>query len=196
MAYIGLRYPVVATMASHTAGAEPTYNNTGMVIGKAIAANLTITRNNNPLYADDAIAEDDNGITAMSMELGTDDILEDVQEYMLGTYKVTGQSGAPTLYYDSDASAPKVGFGYYRVRKKAGVVKYQAIWYYQAVFGTDSENAATKGESIDWQTPTITGRCAALSVDSTGSKKFRVKAVFDTETDAINWLKTKANFPT
>ena len=81
MAFIGMRHVVVAKVASHTDGSEPTYT-AGMVAGKAISGNLTITRNNNPLRADDDIAENDNGITDMTLDLGTDDLLEDVQAYM------------------------------------------------------------------------------------------------------------------
>jgi hypothetical protein len=69
MAFIGMRHVVVAKVATHSAGSEPTYS-AGMVAGKAITGNLTINRNNNPLYADDVIAEDDNGITSMELELG------------------------------------------------------------------------------------------------------------------------------
>ncbi len=193
MAYIGMRYPVVATLTTHTAGSEPTYGN-GMVMGKAISGNLTITRNNNPLYADDAIAEDDNSITAMSLEIGLDDLLEDVQEYMLGTRKVTGANTSdPIVYYDQDKSAPNVGIGYIRVRRKNGATTYQANWIYKAVFGQDSETSETKGESINWQTPTITGRCAGVSVDATGFNSFRKKAVFSSESAAKTWLNGMAN---
>ena len=191
MAYIGLRYVVAAPLSAHTAGADPTYG-TGMVIGKGIQANLTINRNNNPLYADDAIAEDDNGITSMSLQLGLDDLLEDAQVLLLGTTKVTGTSNNPDVYYDGEASAPAVGVGYIRVRRKNGTTKYQAVWMYKGVYGEDGENTETKGESINWQTPTVTGRCAALSVDATGVNKFRKRAVFDTEAAAKAWLNALA----
>ena len=72
MAFIGMRHVVIAKVSAHTPGTEPTYGN-GMVAGKAITGNLTINRNNNPLHADDAIAEDDRGITSMELELGLDE---------------------------------------------------------------------------------------------------------------------------
>lgn len=193
MAFIGMRHVVMAAVSAHTDGAEPTYSD-GMDVGKAISANLTINRNNNPLYADDAIAEDDNGITGMELEIGTDDLEEDVQDAMGLIKKVTSGSGtsAVTTYYNTTASAKPVGIGYLRVRRKNGATKYQAIWVYKAVFGMTNENAATKGESIEWQTPTVTGRCAGLSIDSSGEKTFRKIRVFDTESDANSWLDTCA----
>ena len=197
MAFIGLRYPVVATLSSHTDGSEPTYG-TGKVIGHAITANLTITRNDNPLYADDRIVEDDNGITAMSLELGVDDLTEEIQAYMLGTIKETTGSGTSAVdtYLDSDASAPDVGMGYIRVRRKAGVTSYQACWIYKAKFSFEDESTQTKGESIEWQTPTVTGRCVGISRGSTGRIDFRARQVFASEAEAKAWLNTKANIAT
>ena len=188
MAFIGLRYPVVATLNTHTDGSAPTYN-AGMVIGHAIQANLTITRNDNPLYADDRIVEDDNGVTGMSIELGLDDIDEAVQVYMLG---VKASSDTAPDYSDTDQGAPTVGFGYIRVRRKNGVTSYQATWYYKATFGQNDEPAQTKGESIEWQTPTVTGRVQGVSVDATGALTYRVRKSFTTEADAKDWLDTFA----
>ena len=189
MPYIGMRHVVVAKVASHTAGSEPTYT-AGMVMGKAITGNLTINRNNNPLYADDAISEDDNGITSMDLELGLDDLLEDVQDYIgLLEKKTTGTgTAAVDTYYDTDAAAYDVGVGYIRVRRKNGVTKYQALWVYDTLLSIASENAQTKGEQIEWQTPTATGRCKALDVDSSGKLKFRKRQLFDTEAAAASYL--------
>lgn len=193
MAFIGMRHPVVATLASHTEGSEPTYN-AGKIIGHAIAGNLTITRNNNPLYGDDVIVEDDNGITGMSLELGLDDIEEAVRVYMLGLKEVTVGTGqdATKEYHDTDDSAPYVGVGYIRVRRKNGTTSYQAVWIYKSVFAEESENSATKGESIEWQTPTITGRAMGLNVGGSGERTFRKKALFTTEAAAVAWLNTLA----
>lgn len=188
MAFVGMRHPVVATLTAHTAGAEPTYG-TGMVMGHAIAGNLTITRNNNPLYGDDTIVEDDNSITTMSLEMGLDDLAENVRTYMLGLVKKsTGTGTTVDTYFDTDAAAPYVGFGYIRVRRLAGVTKYEALWYYKAMFSEEAENSATKGESIEWQTPTITARVMGLAIDNTGALTFRKKQYFDTEGEAVTWL--------
>lgn len=192
MAYIGLRYPVAAPITAETEGAEPTYG-TGFVVGKAIQANLTINRNSNPLYGDDAIAEDDNGITGMSIELGTDDLEDEVTEKLLGQVKVAGESDAPDVYYEHDGSAPNVGFGYVRVRRKNGITSYQAIWMHKVVFGTTAENSQTKGESIEWQTPSLTGRAAGMMLNSIDHISFRKRALFTSFAAAQAWLKAQAN---
>lgn len=189
MAFIGMRHVVVAKVASHTPGAEPTYS-AGKVAGKAITGNLTINRNNNPLYADDVIAEDDNGITSMDLELGLDDLLEDVQAYMGLLKEETTGSGdsAVTVYYENSAPANNVGVGYIRVRRKTNVTTFQAVWIYKSLFSKNAENSQTKGETIEWQTPTVNGRCMGLSVDSTGEATFRKIQNFTTEEAAETWL--------
>lgn len=193
MAFIGMRHLVVARMNEHTPGSEPTYEK-GMIFGKAIQANLTITRNNNPLYADDAVAEDDNGITAMTADIGADDVMEDVRVYAMGLKEVkpSGVDGV-TEYHDTDTSAPYVGFGYIRVRRKGGVRKFQAIWMYKCTLAEESEEAKTKGETIEWGTPTVKLRAAAIDTDSSGDLDFRKKALFTREDEAIAWLHKMAN---
>lgn len=189
MAFIGMRHVVGAVLNAHTPGSEPTYQD-GFDIGKAITGNLTITRNNNPLYADDVIAEDDNGITSMELELGTDDLLEDTQASMGLLKKVTTGSGdsAVVTYYETSASGKEIGVGYLRVRRKGGKTTYQAIWIFKSLFSKNAENSQTKGESIEWQTPTVNGRCMGLDVDSSGEFSYRKIQNFDEEADANAWL--------
>lgn len=193
MAFIGMRHPVVAKIASHTEGTEPTYDS-GMVMGHAIQGNLTITRNNNPLRGDDVIVEDDNGITAMSLELGLDDLEEAVRVYMLGLKEKSVGSGENAIkeYHDTDEASPYVGTGYIRVRRKDGKTSYQAVWMYKVSFSEGGENSQTKGESIEWQTPTISGRVMGVNVGGTGERTFRKKANFATEDAAVSWLDSLA----
>ena len=198
MAFIGLRYPVAATFSQSADGTMPTYSN-GVVIGRAIQANLTKTHNSNPLYADDIIDEDDNSLTAMSLSMGLNDLLDDQRAFLLGDIAVTsgdGNSATATGEYDEGGvgSSP-VGFGYIRVRRKGGLTKYQAVWYWKMLFSEDSEGTQTKGENIEWQTPTLTGRAHGCFIDDSGVAKFRRRKTFDTEAEAKAWLNTKANVP-
>lgn len=187
MAFIGMRHVVVAKIASHTDGAEPTYS-AGKVAGKAIQGNLTINRNNNPLYADDVIAEDDNGITSIELELGLDDLDEETQAYMGLLKKVAGTGSDDPTYYENSAAAENVGVGYMRVRRKDGVTTFQGIWIYKALFSKNAENSQTKGETIEWQTPTVNGRCMGIQIDGTGEATFRKVKNFTTESAAQTWL--------
>lgn len=193
MAFIGMRHVVAAKVATEVEGQALTYS-AGMVVGKAIQGNLTWNRADNPLYADDAIAENDNGATGGSIEIGTDDLLDEVRAYLLGDEDITsGTSPNITHEYEStDEPAPYVGFGYIRVRLKGGVTTYQAVWYHKAQFAENTENAQTKGETIEWQTPTVTGRIMGVHNDSSGKTRFRRRASFSTLSAALTWLDTKA----
>ena len=193
MAFIGMRHVVAAKIATETPGAALTYS-AGMVVGKAIQGNLTWDRNDNPLYADDAIAENDNGATGGSIELVTDDLLDTVRAYLLGDEAISVGTGtsATTEYESTDEPAPYVGFGYMRVRVKNGVTSYQAVWYHKAQFGETTENAQTKGETIEWQTPTLTGRIMGVNDNANGQIRFRRRATFETAAAAIAWLDAKA----
>lgn len=193
MAIIGMRHVVAAPITAHQSGSEPTYG-TGFKVGLAMKGNLTINRNKNPLYADDAIAEDDNGITGMELELGVDDLSDDVETNMGLVKKIeettgTGQDAVTTYtYYDTDEPAKDIGVGYIRVRQKNNVKSYQAVWIYKTKFSKETEETQTKGENIEWQTPTVKGRCCGLNVGGDGEMRFRKRRTFATETEAEAWL--------
>lgn len=193
MAFIGMRHVVAAKIAAETPGSALTYS-AGMVVGKAIQGNLTWDRNDNPLYADDAIAENDNGATGGSIELITDDLLDTVRAYLLGDEAITVGTGtsATTEYESTEDPAPYVGFGYMRVRVKGGETSYQAVWYHKAQFGESNENAQTKGQTIEWQTPTLTGKIMGVNDNASGQIRFRRRATFETAAAAIAWLDNKA----
>lgn len=187
MAFIGMRHVVAATLANHVDGSEPTYN-AGMVIGRAMTANLTINRANNPLRADDVDAEDDNGITGMQVQVGVDDVTEEAQAYLGLLEAVQGTGNDSTYYLETAASAKYVGWGYMRVRRYKGVTSYQGIWIYKSLFGLTSETAETKQETINWQTPTLDGKAEALQIRGSGEPVFRKKANFTTAAACIAWL--------
>lgn len=189
MAFTGLQYAVVAAITAETEGSAVTYG-TGKVLGRMISANISWTRNDNPLYADDAIAENDNGVTGGTIELNIDDISDDGRVYVLGETEVTVTNGKE--YETTEAPAPYVGLGFLRVKRKAGVTSYIAEWVHKVQFGMDSEEAQTKGETIAWQTPTLNGKIFAVRNDSSLVNHYRRTATFETLTEAKAWLDDKA----
>ena len=55
MAFVGMKHPVWAPIREEIEG-QPVVYDTGLVIGEAISADVTFTRSNNPLYADDKLS--------------------------------------------------------------------------------------------------------------------------------------------
>lgn len=201
MAFIGLKHAVFAPIATETANSI-TYGQ-GMVIGKMIKAQVEFKRADGGLYADDALAESDNSIVSGTITMGLDDLSDEAQVMVLGVQanEVTGGTGGTggtgstggTEYEDIGEGAPYGGVGYVRVRKKNGALSWVGYWVYKAQFGMASEEAQTKGESIEWQTPSIEGSIMGVVNDATGKVKFRKHRTFTTEADAIAWINGLAN---
>lgn len=191
MAGIGLKYPVIAQFSAHTAGSEPTYL-AGMFMGKARQVDLNIERSNNPLRGDDEDCENDNSITAMTMTVETDDILNDAKVYMgLLDEKTTGTApNTQTYYLEHDGPSKELGFGYMRKKQKNNEIFYEGVWVYNVMMAQDSDTATTRPSGgVEWQTPTVTGRAKPLMVDNSGKSYYRKIANFQTEAAALAWLK-------
>lgn len=192
MAYIGLKHPVFAPIATEPANSLPTYG-TGLVVGMAIAADVSIELSDAKLAADDTIAETENGFVSGTISMGVDDLSDAVLKAWLGVQEAS-LGGEATLRSAATYDSPEGGFGYYRVRKKAGVRSFRAYWYHKTKWGMPGENAATKPDgSIEWQTPTIEGEIMT-ALDTAAS--WRDEATFDAEADAIAWLDGLAGVPT
>lgn len=177
MAKIGLKYPVAAP---YTAGAHTT----GKVIGKAISASASINVAEGTLYADDGLAESVKEFTSGSLSLGIDELEDDIAVMLLG--HKAGTDSSEMIAKDSD-TAPYVGVGFYAPRMKSGSKSFKAIWYPKVQFAEPSEELTTKGENITFGTYTLEG---TIMRDDTG--EWRRSAIFESEEEAISWLKEKA----
>jgi len=194
MAIIGLRLPVVAQITSEPANAEIVYGN-GFVVAHAISCEKTWTySDSNNFYGDDSVIETDGTLIKGELTFGVSNIdLPTTGTSILGYEKVSGASGAPDVYEITDAPAPYCGFGYIRVEKVDNVTKYIGVWERKCQFNVAKESAKTKGESIDWSAPELTGQLMAATTDATGKLRFEKIAVFTTFAAAKAWLFGLAN---
>jgi len=55
-------------------------------------------------------------------------------------------------------------------------------------FTLDDETAKSRGENIEWQTPTLNGKIYGKDLDGTGVFKFRKMQIFATEAQAKGYL--------
>lgn len=189
MAYIGMRYPVAAKVNSHTEGSTISYD-TGFVIGTAVSATVNLTRNESKDYGDDVVQDVDNGITGYNITLETNDLPVASLEKLLGWEPDSTTS--PAEYYITDKPGPEVGFGYIRVKRVAGTLKYETFWFYKTRFQMESINSATKEENITWNHPSISAEGIGANLDSSGHPKFAAYMLHETYTAAETWLKSKA----
>ena len=188
---VGMMYPVWAPIATCVDGSLPTYS-TGRVVQEARSANVTKEINNNPLYGDDRIVDDDNGMTGMTISFESTGLSMDDRVAILGEETVSTSDDAQ---WESDVSTPYGGFGYIRVMRESGVRKFEAYLVLKIKFQEESQETATKEGSITWRTPTLNGRAVGCDVDGSGKYRFRQHKEFSTAAAAKDWLNTKLNVP-
>ncbi len=182
---VGMMYPVWAPLTAHTDGSMPTYG-TGRVLQEARNATVNKEYANNPLYGDDRIVDEDNGMTGLTISfestgLSDADRVAVLGEELYGTSGVSGQ-------WETDGETPWGGFGYIRKMRENGVRKFEAWWTLKIKFQEESQTTSTREGQITWNTPTLNGRAASLYVDSGDKAKFRLHKTFSTAAEAKAWL--------
>ena len=188
---VGMMYPVWAPIATCVDGSMPTYG-TGRVLQEARSANVTKEINNNPLYGDDRIVDDDNGMTGMTVSFESTGLTMEDRVAVLGESVVSTSDDAQ---WEDDSATPYGGFGYIRVMRDAGVRKFEAYLILKIKFQEENQETATKEGSITWRTPTMNGRAAGCDVDGSGKLRFRQHKVFSSASAAKTWLNTKLSVP-
>lgn len=191
MAYIGMRHPVFAKIESYEPGSI-SYGE-GVVLGKAIGATLTLQRTDTSLYADDMKAEADNSVTGGTVSLELDDIKHEDAMKALGLIKRT--ANGKEVYSTSGQAAPYGGCGWIRERKLNGAISYVVQWVHRLQLGQNTKNAATKGQTITYQTTTLDGEVLGAQVDESMETFYVDEIPMGTIEEAITWLDAMANVP-
>lgn len=172
MAYVGLRKPIIAQLKS-----DGTYDDP-FAFGKAIGLQVTPNYAEGSLYADDGQAEYDKEFSYAEVALNTSTIPIVAHEKMFG-HTVTEKN----VKFNGDDQNNDVGLGWISVEKVYGVRSFIGNFLDKVKFSEPSEDYATRGESIEYKTPSITGRASA--VDGGGWKETET---FATEAEAKNWI--------
>lgn len=129
---------------------EATYDEVKSLKG-AISANFSPNASNDTLFADDGPYETASTLGAMTLELNVADLPNDVYAELIGA-KI--DTTTKVLVNGSNDIPPYVAVGM-KVKKSNGEDRY--IWYLKGKFAAPDEANQTKADSINWNTPTITG---------------------------------------
>lgn len=191
---VGMMYPVFAPLTSHTDGSMPVYG-TGVVIQEARNCTINKTYNDNPLYGDDRIVDDDNGLQALTASFEPTG-LSDADRVLLFGEQVASVGTGLTGQWEGDNATPYGGFGYIRKMRDNGVKKFEAWIILKIKFTEESQATSTKEGTISWGTPTLNGRAAGLYIDSSDELKWRVHYTFDTIAAAKAWINQILNVTT
>lgn len=196
MAGIGL-YGVYYAKATVEDGVVTGYTGGLKTMGKAISASFEpTTPDDNPLYANNAVAENvaSGGTLTLTLDRLTQAAAADMFGLTVQDVQVTvGTSPGETVkgtslkYTGNEQSAP-LGVAFIRMNQEDGVRNHEVIIYRRVMFSMPAMEAQTMGESIEWQTPEIEGTVTGLEGD--GTNAWFEQAVFPSQAAAIQYLTT------
>lgn len=175
MAKIGLnnfKYSVLDESAETYDGAKS--------LGKAIDCKVAIENYTAELYADDTLAESDYTFKKGTVTLTIDEDDDTVFAELLG-HEVDTETGE-MVRKDTDV-APYVGIGRILTKIVGGVYKYKVEFLPKVKFSEPAQEETTKGDSIEFKTPSIEGTVTKLS-DGTWSKS----KTFTSKEEAVTYL--------
>lgn len=148
MATIGLDHLVFAEITENSVGEE--VFGTPEILAEAISADVSVELLEAILHADDKPSESVKEFKNGKISLGINDLGKTKASRLLGA-KIDSNG----VLISSGENQPKpVAIGF-RARKSNGNFRY--FWFYRVVFGIPGTNAQTKGDSINFATPTIEG---------------------------------------
>lgn len=177
MATIGLDKLYYAKITSQPNG-EETYEKP-VPLAKAMSAELSVELAEATLYADDGAAEVVKEFQSGTLSLGVNDI---------GVQAASDLTGATiddnyVLISSAEDGGTPVAIGF-RAKKANG--KYRYFWLYRVKFGIPATNLTTKGESIEFSTPTIEGTVMRRNKpDSLGNHPWKAEANEEETDEAI-----------
>ena len=191
MAGIGL-YGVYYAKASLTNGVLTGYTGGVKTMGKAISATFDPAEaNDNPLYANNGIAERDaaggaGGTLNVTLDQLDRAAMADLFGLTAATSVVSGVTGTGFDITGNELSNP-VGVGFVRWNQiNNSRANYQAVIFSYVMFSPSSESYQTLGESIEWQTPELSGIVSGGAV--TGTKPWKKVYDFATQEAAIQFI--------
>ena len=149
-------------------------------LGKAIDCKVAIENYTAELYADDTLAESDYTFKKGTITLTIDEDDDTVFAELLG-HQVDVESQT-MIRKDTDV-APYVGVGRILTKIVNGVYKYKVEFLPKVKFSEPAQEESTKGDSIEFKTPSIEGTVTKLS-DGTWSKT----KTFTDKAEAIAYL--------
>lgn len=183
MAYIGLAKPTIAKRAE-----DGTYSE-GFRCGKAIETGITPQYADGSLFGDNTKAEFDKEFKFADITLNTTSLPIKAHEIMFG--HTVQETTKKSVVFKAGDESKEVGYGFYVTEKVDGKKTYVVSWLPKCKFAEGSDTYKTKGDTIEYQTPGITGQ--ALPLDDGTWKEVEICA---TEKEAQEWLDQKAGITT
>lgn len=173
MAEFGAKYPCFCKSGASA----------GVVLGKLVAANLTVTLASGELYADDALDEQLSEFASGSIAMETNDLTDDVASEIYGCTVTDG-----VVAFKTGDTAPAGALGYIKALMRNKTKYYKAVYYPVVRAAIGNDNSQTKGSSITFATAQTT-----FTVMADDSGVWRKTKTCDTEAAAKTWLQGLLN---
>ncbi len=188
MAMIGLKFPVATAVANYIKGRYPEIEpGTAFVVGKMISADKEVKFSDNPLYADDEIAENYLNFDEGTLKICVDHMTLEAQAKMYGHTYTPGDDDSPEEVEKGAWDIPPYFvFGYYKTVIKNNKKSYQVTILYKTKFKPPKESAKTKEKSISWGTYESEGTIETLS--GFNNDPYEKVVNFQTEDEARKYL--------
>lgn len=171
MATIGFDKLYYSKITEDASGNE-TYA-TPVSLAKAMTVELSVELAEATLYADDGAAEVVKEFQRGTLSLGVDNIGLSVAADLTGA--TVDDNGVLVSASEDGGDPVAIGF---RAKKANG--KYRYFWLYRVIFGIPATNLTTKGESIEFSTPTIEGTVFRRNkVDAQGNHPWKAEVSED-----------------
>ncbi len=177
MAFVGFLNPYIASLVDEE---KKIYKDLFMC-GEAMRVNVTPNYNEAKLYCNNRMKEYVKEFKDGSITLGTDHLPVEASKVCFGHDVIDNDS---EIVYKTNDMANYVGVGFFADEMLNGRKRYVATVLYKVKFGEAADEYSTKGENIEFKTPSIDGVIAGIK----NNEWKRVK-IFDTEADADKWLR-------
>lgn len=196
MAGIGL-YGVFYKKCVKKEGVVTGYEGQVAMMGKAVSAGFEPnTPDENPLYANNGVAENDSSsgsggtltqtLDRMTLETASALYGTTVQQVsvQVGEEPVNGTE----IVYKGDEQSVPVGVAYIKLHQEDGARSHEVVFYREVTYSRPGDEAQTMGASIEWQAPEIEGVVSGLQGD--GSNPWYRISRWPTQEAAIAYIYT------
>lgn len=193
MAIIGVSKPYVAKYSNTDTTVSYT---SGQILDKMTEIDISInSAEDNNFYADNSIAESDSSFSGGSVTVNTADLGPEATALVLGITPVpiadisgVTDEDVNELIFDDDQRSPYLGFGCIIKKRVNNVDQWRAIILTKIMLAVPNDAATTQGETIEWQTPQLTG---TIMRDDSAKHAWKREATFTTEAQAETYIKAR-----
>lgn len=156
-------------------------------VGDAMEANFELKFAEGRLYAEGRLAEYIKQATGGTLSIAAKYLLLEAQKLLYGAKESTRTVGGKEvkgLRFSAKDVANYVGISLYAPDKIDGVTKYTTVFVPKAMFGPPAMGFKTKGQNLEFKTPTTTGEFLA---DDSIDEMLIDTATVDTMEEAKAW---------